>query len=181
VSLHEESIKKLYANLNLKSHVLAVILKAHEKVLEYGLSEGKEMAIAIDTITGEVVAKKKSKSSDSVKLDFPPNYKRNKGLVLVHNHPKNSPFSYEDLFSFGKIKFVKSSSVQCHSGVAYNISKGNRNIAIYEETELKLLFVNITRGAKYKNLSFIERVEEFNKIIANKMGWSFEKGGGVNG
>jgi uncharacterized protein (UPF0210 family) len=112
VKISKAEIMRVYSSLNISESVLEQIYKAHSLTLHHGLTTNTERAIGIDSVTG-------TKETDEVGNKNTVALKVRSGyagkMIVVHNHPKSTPFSYLDLHTFGSIECIRS-NLASHMG-----------------------------------------------------------------
>jgi hypothetical protein len=173
VVIQKKNIERLYVALGLKPCVLRKVIKAHVKVLKYGLKTGNERVIVIDADTGRTVADKTG-TPERVAWTMLEAYKGK--LVVVHNHPRNIPFSSLDLFTFGTVRQSLCMGVQCHNGRTYTLRKTVDVPFAIPEDALAGVLRRVIDSPKHKGKTYAEKSEVFVSYIARKMRWLFLKG-----
>jgi hypothetical protein len=163
----------IYRPLNLSGDVFKKVVKAHNDVLQTGISTGLERVIAIDRDTGEVVDDKIG-TPEFVVWKIDKEYTND--VITIHNHPNSTPFSPLDLFSFNDIRQTRHMSVQGHDGTVYAMYKPHNKKFLLTKDVLKKSF-DITKNlGLLKGRTFKEKGEIFNKGICSSTGWTFRKG-----
>jgi len=113
-------IAHIYESVKMGDNVIEKIIAAHDKVLSYGLNQGKETILAIDLATGATIAESYG-TEHSVDWQLDDNFQGK--VVTIHNHSSNATFSPTDLFTFSTEKRVYMSVIQCHNGKIFSLSK----------------------------------------------------------
>ncbi len=99
-----------------------------------------ESLVAIDSRTGEVIAKNSSFEISGKTAFNSEQYNKClsnvNDIVLIHNHPNSSRPSYTDIKTLFNNTNINSSIVACHDGTVYKLYNPNRQIGIDKAYEM---------------------------------------------
>ncbi len=92
----------------------------------------------------------------------------NNSLILIHNHPNNVAFSFDDFMTLNYTPQIKTMIASGHDGTVYKLSVGKgKRLSILNDTEYNYVFNEWAR--KYKENLDLCAVEHFSK----KLNWEF--------
>ena len=95
-------------------------------------------------------------------------------LIAVHNHPKNTSFSLEDMKTFNDTKSLYGIAVRTDDYI-YTLTTGSKGkISIFNsEKKMKKIYNEIKKEVSKDNLQLIERRHKINTLFAKEMGWKY--------
>lgn len=170
------TLAQLYSPLRLSHRAMNYVHEAHKTVLCHGHDAGTERVVVVDCKTGNVLTDEISKEKDCVQWEFDSSYEGN--LVVVHNHPDSRPFSPGDLYTFASTRQIQSLSAHGHDGTVYVIHRSTKDTSRISRQTLDELYDHVNTA--FRHMTTSKRGELFVQIVADKMGWSFLKGGDSN-
>lgn len=92
-------------------------------------------------------------------------------LLIAHNHPNNTSFSYKDIRAFNSFKSVNSIVVVTNDKF-YTLSKNNVNKI--KSSTFKKDYYKIRENLEKQNGKKNKNLDLANKEIADKIGWRYE-------
>lgn len=131
----------------------SIIQQQHKELLRYSRdnNEGKEVAFVFDS---ELNNRKEFKGSDD-KLDFGSTL-YGKELFVMHNHPRNSSYSLNDIIFFWNNDNIKTFTIMKNNGGIEYITKGND----YDFKKFKLEYDRL-----YKKIVINDNDVEKDKLV----------------
>lgn len=161
--------------------------KAEERVLAHGKKYGTEALMWLDK-SGNEVLPFKTGNSNSVGISTEEmkylNSLEKCSIISLHNHPKSSSFSPDDMNIMCKLPCVETMRVVGHDGTRYSLSVGSgmrpkKDVIQFAYDEFynksynkykKMFDVN-----KNKNLVWKEHSNEIVESVAERFGWKYER------
>lgn len=161
--------------------------EAVKKVIEHGNKTGNEGLMWLDLNGNELlpfetgntnsvaITKKVVKYLDSLKKD---------SVISLHNHPKSSSFSSNDMYVACFFPCIKEMRVIGHDGTKYFLRIGNgkrpdSDVIEYEYDNilgnLKSKYIELGKKVKDNNKLWKECTNEINELIAEKFGWEYRR------
>ncbi len=161
--------------------------EAVKKVIEHGNKTGNEGLMWLDLNGNELlpfetgntnsvaITKKVVKYLDSLKKD---------SVISLHNHPKSSSFSGNDMYVACFFPCIKEMRVIGHDGTKYFLRIGNgkrpdSDVIEYEYNNilgnLKSKYIELGKKVKDNNKLWKECTNEINELIAEKFGWEYRR------
>jgi len=168
--LNEEKIRDLYSSLNLGESCIDKIIETHKKVLCLGESNKFEHAGVICCETEKI-----NYFTDNHPTRVSYECHSNKNYIVIHNHPKSTPFSPQDLYEFQEKMFHRCLSIQGHDGTAYVLYRESENSIKMTKNEISEFFARVKNLPEHVDLSNKAKKEIAGETIAHVMGWQFIK------
>jgi len=173
--INREKLTEHYRSIGLTGKAIKSILKSHKRLLKLGLRDGRERVCIVDCHTGRIVLKKTGTANyiawdmKDITSDL---------VIVIHNHPSDSPFSITDLSTFSKWGQIWCIVAQGHGGAFYILSKKGKGVPHkLSINELKTKMYDMWSNKEYAGASHKEKNIFFVKEIAKKANWNFFEGG----
>ena len=159
--------------------------KAELKVLSHGAKYGTEALVWLDKNGNEVLPFKTGKANcvgiSAQEMQYLRSLKKN-SIISLHNHPKSSSFSPDDMSIMCRLPSVETMRVVGHDGTKYALSVGDgmrpsKNVIVDAYYE----FLNKTEHSyselysKDRSAAWKEHTHETVKNIAERFGWKYER------
>lgn len=159
--------------------------KAELKVLSHGAKYGTEALVWLDKNGNEVLPFKTGKANcvgiSAQEMQYLRSLKKN-SIISLHNHPKSSSFSPDDMSIMCRLPSVETMRVVGHDGTKYALSVGDgmrpsKNVIVDAYYE----FLNKTEHSyselysKDRGAAWKEHTHETVKNIAERFGWKYER------
>ena len=159
--------------------------KAELKVLSHGAKYGTEALVWLDKNGNEVLPFKTGKANcvgiSAQEMQYLRSLKKN-SIISLHNHPKSSSFSPDDMSIMCRLPSVETMRVVGHDGTKYALSVGDgmrpsKNVIVDAYYE----FLNKTEHSyselysKNRSAAWKEHTHETVKNIAERFGWKYER------
>lgn len=159
--------------------------KAELKVLSHGAKYGTEALVWLDKNGNEVLPFKTGKANcvgiSAQEMQYLRSLKKN-SIISLHNHPKSSSFSPDDMSIMCRLPSVETMRVVGHDGTKYALSVGDgmrpsKNVIVDAYYE----FLNKTEHSyselysKDRSVAWKEHTHETVKNIAERFGWKYER------
>lgn len=140
------------------------IQKQHKELLEYARKHNDSKEVAF--VFRKDLSDRTAFLGQDDKLDFGTGLLgKGNDLIVMHNHPRNSSFSFNDLIEFISNQSIKTLSVVRNNGeveVLTKLKQYNRLDLLIELDRLKKRTVKINSDAEYRKIinKFIKKYEE---------------------
>lgn len=146
------------------------------------LDKQKEHMMIFDINTGKQLGKTITGNSNTVNPDLKTLIKiktsPKNSLLIVHNHPNNSSFSFADIETFNRYNSIGCLGVVSDKYI-YFLSSKNSDKIILTKNEMKLLSERrnkLIQNFKSKGYEdFVERAHLVNKQLFKEIGWDYER------
>lgn len=165
------------------------LAKALTEALQHGLKTGNECLLHIDTRTGESIYSKVAGVSDEVRfpralIDLLKQAKPN-SIIQVHNHPRSSSFSVEDIGNLAVRESINAISVIGHDGTRYVMTVGSGQkvdwktlhkeySAIYKK-HFDYFRDQVMSGKMTNQQAWKEHSHKIAADLAKKYGWKYRR------
>ena len=165
------------------------LAKALTEALEHGLKTGTECLLHIDKNTGKSVYSKIEGTSDEVKfpqslVDFLNNAAPN-SVIQVHNHPRSSSFSVEDIGNLAVRDSINTISVIGHDGTKYVLSRGSgqrvdwitlqKEYNTFKKKHFDYFYNQVVSGKMTEQQAWKEHSHRIVMDLAEKYGWEYRR------
>ena len=165
------------------------LAKALTEALEHGLKTGTECLLHIDKNTGKSVYSKIEGTSDEVKfpqslVDFLNNAAPN-SVIQVHNHPRSSSFSVEDIGNLAVRDSINTISVIGHDGTKYVLSIGSgqrvdwgtlqKEYNTFKKKHFDYFYNQVISGKMTEKQAWKEHSHRIVIDLAEKYGWEYRR------
>lgn len=160
---------------------------ALNKVLEYGNKTGNEALIWLDLDNNEIVpfatGNKNSVGISREDMNYLKTLEKNT-VISLHNHPKSSSFSPNDMYIACQLPSVKEMRVIAHDGTKYFLEIGDGARPEFHIIDDKYYNIKNQIQAKYQDIfnetkdqqyTWKEQSHEINEKIANVFGWKYRR------
>ena len=165
------------------------LAKALTETLEHGLKTGKECLLHIDARTGESIYSKVGGTSDEVV--FPQslidllNQAEPNSIIQVHNHPRSSSFSVEDIGNLAVRDSINTISVIGHDGTKYVLSIGSgqrvdwktlqKEYNTFNKKHFDYFYNQVISGKMTEKQAWKEHSHRIVIDLAEKYGWEYRR------
>ncbi len=165
------------------------LAKALTESLEHGLKTGKECLLHIDARTGESIYSKVGGTSD--KVVFPQslidllNQAKPNSIIQVHNHPRSSSFSVEDIGNLAVRDSINTISVIGHDGTKYVLSIGSgqrvdwstlkKEYNTFKKKHFDYFYNQVISGKMTEKQAWKEHSHRIVIDLAEKYGWEYRR------
>ena len=182
--------EKAYIDVqNMPSPVKTSLAKALAETLQHGIKTGNECLLHIDAKTGDNVYSKVAGVSDEVRfpralIDLLKQAKPN-SIIQVHNHPRSSSFSVEDIGNLAVRESINAISVIGHDGTRYVMTVGSGQkvdwktlhkeySAIYKK-HFDYFRDQVMSGKMTNQQAWKEHSHKIAADLAKKYGWKYRR------
>jgi hypothetical protein len=172
-NLNTNKIVEIYESLGFPKNVAQMVASAHQFSLKYGIENGHECVLTIDAKSGEILDAVTSNERNSVKWKYL--ILNTKSVIGIHNHPRDLPFSAQDLFTFMQYQQIAALSVQCPNGIAYILHRNNEDSKSFALKPLEEFRDIIVTASDNKEKTPQQKGEIFVEKVAHIMKWTFVK------
>lgn len=165
------------------------LAKALTEALEHGLKTGKECLLHIDARTGESIYSKLEGTRNKVALpqsliDLLNQAKPN-SIIQVHNHPRNSSFSVDDIGNLAVRDSINTISVIGHDGTKYVLSMGSgqrvdwrtlqKEYNTFNKKHFDYFCNQVVSGKMTEQQAWKEHSHRIVMDLAEKYGWEYRR------
>jgi len=165
------------------------LAKAFTEALEHGLKTGKECLLHIDAKTGNSVYSKVEGTTDEVVfpqqlIDFLSNAAPN-SVIQVHNHPRSSSFSVDDIGNLVVRKSINTISVIGHDRTKYVLSIGSgqrvdwstlkKEYNTFNKKHFDYFYNQVISGKMTEQQAWKEHSHRIVMDLAEKYGWEYRR------
>jgi len=165
------------------------LAKALTEALEHGLKTGTECLLHIDKKTGKSVYSKVGGVTNEVKFpqDLIKLLKQAKpnSIIQVHNHPRSSCFSLDDIKNLVYYNSLKVISVIGHDGTRYvmSIGKGQRidlstlenKYHIFQKKHFDYFYNQVKSGKMTEQQAWKEHSHRIVMDLVEEYGWEYRR------
>ncbi|MCL2016592.1 MAG: hypothetical protein FWG68_10140 [Defluviitaleaceae bacterium] len=162
VTISTADLASIYKDVAMGENVFAKIVAAHDKILTHGLEVGKEMVLAIDLDTGEVVAEGYG-TEHHTSFDYIDENYQGRALI-IHNHSTNNTFTPTDMFTFSNDICAHMAIVQAHNGNIFSLRKTKTQ---YTPLDMEKLDKEFKQSAENKGITRQNAAEKIPLLLAN--------------
>lgn len=165
------------------------LAKALTEALEHGLKTGTECLLHIDARTGKRVYSKIEGSSNEVV--FPQslinllNQADSNSIIQIHNHPRSSSFSVEDIGNLVVRESMNTISVIGHDGTKYVLSMGSgkrvdwitlqKDYKTFQKKYFNYFRDQVISGKMTNQQAWKEHSHRIIMDLAEKYGWEYRR------
>jgi hypothetical protein len=165
------------------------LAKALTEALEHGLKTGTECLLHIDTRTGKSIYSKLGGTSD--KVIFPQslidllNQAKPNSIIQVHNHPRSSSFSVDDIGNLAVRDSINTISVIGHDGTKYVLSIGSgqrvdwgtlqKEYNTFKKKHFDYFYNQVISGKMTEKQAWKEHSHRIVIDLAEKYGWEYRR------
>jgi|LSQX01.1.fsa_nt_gb hypothetical protein len=165
------------------------LAKALTEALEHGLKTGTECLLHIDARTGESIYSKVGGTSNQVVLpqsliDLLNQAKPN-SIIQVHNHPRSSSFSVEDIGNLAVHESINAISVIGHDGTRYVMTVGSgqkvdwktlhKEYSAIDKKHFDYFRDQVMSGKMTNQQAWKEHSHKIAADLAKKYGWKYRR------
>lgn len=165
------------------------LAKVYQEALEYGQRTGRECLNNIDARTGEVVYSRIEGERGQVVfprelIEFLEAAEAD-SVLMVHNHPSSSSFSWQDLNIAAKFNCINYMTVIGHDSTRYFVRCGFGNRPAWEEIRDEWNFANryyyahfyneVLSGRMTREQAWKEHSHLILQDVAGKFGWEYRR------
>jgi len=165
------------------------LAKALTEALEHGLKTGTECLLHIDARTGESIYSKVGGTSNQVVLpqsliDLLNQAKPN-SIIQVHNHPRSSSFSVEDIGNLAVRDSINTISVIGHDRTKYVLSIGSgqrvdwgtlqKEYNTFKKKHFDYFYNQVISGKMTEKQAWKEHSHRIVMDLAEKYGWEYRR------
>jgi hypothetical protein len=182
--------EKAYIDVqNMPSPVKTSLAKALAETLQYGIKTGNECLLNIDANTGKSVYAKVGGVTN--KVEFPQGLiellkqAKPNSIIQVHNHPRSSCFSVDDISNLVYYNSLKAISVIGHDGTRYvvSIGKGQRidlstlenKYNAFQKKHFDYFREQVLSGKMTEQQAWKEHSHRIVMDLAEKYGWEYRR------
>lgn len=164
-AITDDAIKRV-SKVNISGYTdeqCAMIQKQHKELLEYShkYNDNKEVAFVFDSYLSN---RKEYTGSDDI-IDFGSDLS-GKDLVLLHNHPRNSSYSFNDIVEFVRNDSIKTFTIVKNNGKIETLTKIDSYDKLGMLKKLQRMKNDITKIApegEYRNSLYRKEIDKFLK------------------
>ena len=165
------------------------LAKALTEALEHGLKTGTECLLHIDAKTGESIYSKVGGTSN--KVVFPQslidllNQAKPNSIIQVHNHPRSSSFSVEDIGNLAVHESINAISVIGHDGTRYVMTVGSgqkvdwktlhKEYSAIDKKHFDYFRDQVMSGKMTNQQAWKEHSHKIAADLAKKYGWKYRR------
>lgn len=165
------------------------LAKALTEALEHGLKTGTECLLHIDARTGESIFSKVGGTSNQVV--FPRslidllNQAKPNSIIQVHNHPRSSSFSVEDIGNLAVRDSINTISVIGHDRTKYVLSIGSgqrvdwrtlqKEYKTFKKKHFNYFCNQVISGKMTEQQAWKEHSHRIVMDLAEKYGWEYRR------
>lgn len=155
-----DKYKDKFTSISSKSKVNNAVARETRRCISLNVNKNTENYALIDVSNGETVQKERLGAFGGA-VKIPSN---SKGLILTHNHPKSTSFSYDDIDTLVGVPSIKTIVAGGHNGKVYMLSiKNGKRLDKSVITEYNVLMEAFDKDT-HKTVS----------ALAEKYNWEYE-------